>query len=208
VPTSRFGSRACGNRRRTCVRAFWLSLDAQPAQDESDVSGCSFAMATTSFPEPSFPTRLASRFCATRKTGAAGWRRGSESNTPRPAGRADNGFEDREGHQAPITLPREKMKSETRAPASARSALVANRLDDGIRLGELPRRLLRVNRLPIDRDLKHAAAGRNQLQRTDVLFEFQQFVRQTDGLRFVVSSRAIFDGNLECHSRILSSAAA
>jgi hypothetical protein len=32
------------------------------------------------------------------------WRRGSESNTPRPVRRADNGFEDRGGHQAPITL--------------------------------------------------------------------------------------------------------
>ena len=34
------------------------------------------------------------------------WRRGYESNIPRPAKRADNGFEDREGHQAPITLRR------------------------------------------------------------------------------------------------------
>lgn len=32
------------------------------------------------------------------------WRRGCESNTPRPAKRADDGFEDRGDHQAPITL--------------------------------------------------------------------------------------------------------
>jgi len=32
------------------------------------------------------------------------WRRGYESNIPRLVKRADNGFEDREGHQAPITL--------------------------------------------------------------------------------------------------------
>lgn len=31
-------------------------------------------------------------------------RRGSESNTPRPVEQADGGFEDRGGHQAPITL--------------------------------------------------------------------------------------------------------
>ena len=32
------------------------------------------------------------------------WRRGSESNTPRPGLGADDGFEDRGGHQPPITL--------------------------------------------------------------------------------------------------------
>src|SRR5439155_23155495 len=36
------------------------------------------------------------------------WRRGYESNIPRPVERADNGFEDREGHQAPITLRAER----------------------------------------------------------------------------------------------------
>ena len=38
VPTSRFGSRVWGSRRKTCIRAFWLSLEAQPAHDESEVS--------------------------------------------------------------------------------------------------------------------------------------------------------------------------
>src|SRR6266481_2241474 len=37
-PTSTFGSRNFGSCRKTCDRAFWLSFDAHPAQDESDVS--------------------------------------------------------------------------------------------------------------------------------------------------------------------------
>src|ERR1700720_3694926 len=37
-PTSTFGLRNFGSCRKTCDRAFWLNFDAQPAQDESDVS--------------------------------------------------------------------------------------------------------------------------------------------------------------------------
>jgi hypothetical protein len=50
------------------------------------------------------------------------WRRGQESNLPRLL-RTDNGFEDREGHQAPFTL-REEGNAQ---PASAL---------DGLRRGE------------------------------------------------------------------------
>jgi hypothetical protein len=53
------------------------------------------------------------------------WRRGQESNLPRLL-RTDNGFEDREGHQAPVTLRTEKENVE---PASA---------VDGLRRGERP----------------------------------------------------------------------
>jgi hypothetical protein len=58
------------------------------------------------------------------------WRRGQESNLPRLL-RTDNGFEDREGHQAPFTLRTEKENVE---PASAA---------DGLRRGERPTRLRR-----------------------------------------------------------------
>ncbi len=50
------------------------------------------------------------------------WRRGQESNLPRLL-RTDNGFEDREGHQAPFTLREEGNVQ----PASA---------VDGLRRGE------------------------------------------------------------------------
>src|SRR5438067_9772444 len=36
-PMRTFGSRNFGSCRKTCDRAFWLNLDAHPAQDESDV---------------------------------------------------------------------------------------------------------------------------------------------------------------------------
>src|SRR5437870_11885146 len=51
-PTSTFGSRNFGNCRKTCDRAFWLSFDAHPAQDESDVSLriCSRDMRSPPFP--------------------------------------------------------------------------------------------------------------------------------------------------------------
>jgi hypothetical protein len=54
-----------------------------------------------------------------------GWRRGQESNLPRLL-RTDNGFEDREGHQAPVTL---RKQEENAQPASAL---------DGLRRGERP----------------------------------------------------------------------
>ena len=53
--------------------------------------------------------------------------------------------------------------------------------------------------MPIDADFKGAAAGRNELERTDALFQFENFRRQTDGFGFVVSSGAIFDGDFDAH---------
>ena len=126
-------------------------------------------------------------------------------HTPRHKCRG-NGFEDREGHQAPITLPLENPKSATRNPKWNRSAFLTDGFDNGIRIGELACRILRVDLLSIDRNLKHAAAGRNQLERADVLFEFQEFFRQTDGLGLVVSSRAILDGDVQGHNDSMSAA--
>jgi hypothetical protein len=56
-----------------------------------------------------------------------------------------------------------------------------------------------MNLLPIDSDLKHTTARRDQLERADVLFEFEKLVRQTDGLRLVVSCRAILNRDVESH---------
>jgi hypothetical protein len=63
----------------------------------------------------------------------------------------------------------------------------------------LPRLKFRMHGLAIDRDFKCAATGRNQFQRPDVLLEFEEFVRQTDGMRLVISSRAILDGDIQAH---------
>jgi hypothetical protein len=53
--------------------------------------------------------------------------------------------------------------------------------------------------LSINNDFEHAAAGRDELQRGDAMLQLEQFVRQTDGMRLVVSSGAILDGNIQSH---------
>ena len=45
----------------------------------------------------------------------------------------------------------------------------------------------------IGADLESAAARRDESERRDALAEFENFGRQTDGLRRVVSDDAIFD---------------
>ena len=54
--------------------------------------------------------------------------------------------------------------------------------------------------LAINDDFKGAAARRDEGERANVLFEFKNFLRQTDGMRLVISSRAIFNSHVECHS--------
>jgi hypothetical protein len=125
-------------------------LEAQPAHDESDVSATFFSLdINTSFP----------------KSAERSWRRGSESNTPRFAKQTDNGFEDREGHQAPITL-REKKEFEEK---TGRLTKLPHLLDEFVHVRKLSRRNFRMNLLSINDDFKHAAAGRDQLQRRDLL---------------------------------------
>ena len=50
-----------------------------------------------------------------------------------------------------------------------------------------------MEELSIDADLKCAAARGNERERLDSFAEFENFGRQTDGLRRVVSNHAIFD---------------
>jgi hypothetical protein len=50
-----------------------------------------------------------------------------------------------------------------------------------------------VEQFAIDANFEGAAARRNQRKRLDTLAEFENFGRQTDGLRRVVSNDAVFD---------------
>src|ERR1700724_4682018 len=96
-----------GSCRKTCVRACWLNLAAHPAQDESAVSLriCS----------RDIPVHLLSDLPPERRPlQKKNWRRGQESNLPRLL-RTDNGFEDREGHQAPFTLREEEKENAERS---------------------------------------------------------------------------------------------
>jgi hypothetical protein len=72
---------------------------------------------------------------------------------------------------------------------------------DGVVVGELPRLQFRVDELSIDTDLESAPVGGDQAQLSDAPFDrSQDLVRQTDGLRLVVSNRAIneFQLHLDC----------
>ena len=71
--------------------------------------------------------------------------------------------------------------------------------EDGVGLWKLPRFQLAVNFLSIDADLKGPAARRDQPERANFLFELEKFFRQTDGLRLIVSSGAVFDGDFYVH---------
>ena len=50
-----------------------------------------------------------------------------------------------------------------------------------------------MEQFSIGADLESAAARRNESERRDALAEFENFGRQTDGLRRVVSNDAVFD---------------
>ena len=54
--------------------------------------------------------------------------------------------------------------------------------------------------LSIDRDFKRAASAGDEFQRSDMLLELEEFLRQTDGVRLVVSSGAVFDRDFESHN--------
>ena len=57
-----------------------------------------------------------------------------------------------------------------------------------------------VDFLAVDAHFENSATCRYERERTNILFEPEQFFRQTDGMRLVVSDAAIFDGNLQFHT--------
>lgn len=61
-----------------------------------------------------------------------------------------------------------------------------------------------MEELAIGTNLKGAAARRDKRKRFDTLAEFENFGRQTDGLRRVVSNYAVFDRHFCFHIELLS----
>ena len=137
--------------------------------------------------------------------------------------RIDNGFEDREGHQAPPTLPEEEnaqrsieemegvrtVGAETfrmRRWASRYPNLLEfpNRADDLVEIGPVAGIELGVKEFAIGANFKGAAAGWNQGQRFDAFAEVENLRRQTDSLGRVVSNHAVFDRHLGFHLELLS----
>jgi hypothetical protein len=56
-----------------------------------------------------------------------------------------------------------------------------------------------MEQFSIGADLESAAARRDESKRRDALTEFENFGRQTDGLRRVVSNDAVFDRDFSFH---------
>ncbi|SRR6266511_952337 len=88
-------------------------------------------------------------------------------------------------------------------PECSDSKLRLDGFDNRVEVRKLARLQFGIDLFPMEADLKGAAAGRDEFQRTDSLLKRQDFLRQTDGLRFVVSSRAIFDGDFRIHNCVL-----
>ena len=119
--------------------------------------------------------------------------------------RGDDGFEDREGHQAPFTLRHKNETAKRRNGDGATQRRIRktekrvgllkffNRLDDGVEIRPVAGIEFGMERLSIGADFKRATAGRDQRERRDALAEFENFGRQTDGLRRIVSNDAVFD---------------
>jgi hypothetical protein len=127
--------------------------------------------------------------------------------------RGDDGFEDREGHQAPFTLriAERKENIEHRTPHFERRSedqercerlfKFLNRADDSIEIRPVARVEFGMEEFAIGANLESAAARWNQRERFIALAELKNFGRQTDGLRRVVSNYAVFDRHLGFHQR-------
>ena len=141
--------------------------------------------------------------------------------------RTDNGFEDREGHQAPFTLRVEEKENVERSTPNAqrrtpeldsvravgaqifgtrRRVSLQERLfsffdrgDDRIEVRPFAGIEFGMEQFAIGANFKSAAARRNERERFDTFAEFKNFGRQTDGLRRVVSNDAIFDRDFGLH---------
>ena len=61
-----------------------------------------------------------------------------------------------------------------------------------------------MEQFSIGADLESAAARGDERKRLDALAEFENFGRQTDGLRRVVSNDAVFDRDFGFHLELLS----
>jgi hypothetical protein len=68
----------------------------------------------------------------------------------------------------------------------------ADRVEDPLLVGELAGLEFGVEQFPVGGQFKAAASGRDQLQVANLfLIRAEQFARQTDGLRLVVSHRTV-----------------
>src|SRR5687767_4308206 len=88
-------------------------------------------------------------------------------------------------------------------PRSVDSEILAHfaldRFENTIRVWKFACLELGIDFCSVNTHFKCSPTRRYELQRTNPLLQCQNPLRQTDGFRFVVSSRAIFDGDLCSH---------
>ena len=108
--------------------------------------------------------------------------------------RTNDGFEDREGHQAPFTLREDLLEywSVGVLEGKKRSALF-DRFDDGVEVRPVAGFEFGMDEFAIGANFEGAAARGNERERLDAFAEFKNFGRQTDGLGRVISDDAVFD---------------
>jgi hypothetical protein len=127
----------------------------------------------------------------------------------------DDGFEDREGHQAPFTLPisdfgfrifdcRGSTIDRAENARQKLSGSLLDRFDHGVEVRPVAGVELGMEQFSIGTDFESAAARRNEGERLNALAQFENFGRQTDGLRRVVSNDAVFDRHFGFHFELLS----
>ena len=92
------------------------------------------------------------------------------------------------------------------APKNPSEALFdfLNLADDGVEVRPIAGLEFGVKKFSIGVDFKRAAARGNQRERFNPVAEFENFCRQTDGFRRVVSNHAVFDRHFGFHSELLS----
>jgi hypothetical protein len=94
-------------------------------------------------------------------------------------------------------MQRRDDKPEISSGAMGRHRL--NGFEDCIEVGKFTGFELRIKCFPIHDDLKCATASGHQTERFDVLFQSQQFLRQTDGFGLIISNAAILDDDFYAH---------
>jgi hypothetical protein len=79
-----------------------------------------------------------------------------------------------------------------------------NRADDGVKFRPIAGFEFGMEQFSIGANFESAAARGNESERFNALAELENFGRQTDGLRRVVSNDAVFDRHFGFHLGLLS----
>ena len=92
-----------------------------------------------------------------------------------------------------LRIERSALNARVRADEMDALSCLLDCLDDLVKIRPVAGLEFGMEQFAIGPNFESAAARRNQGKRFDALAEFENFSRQTDGLRRVVSNDAVFD---------------